>query len=288
MLVDKCLKVNKDIELKQLELNDLETLFNLSKINQKFLLPWFEWASNLSLENSKIFIEDSIKKNSEDIGCDLGIFYKNKLVGVIALINYNNETDEIEIAYWLSNDYNGKGIITNSCKRLEDYCFNELNFDKIYIIAFAENVPSRTIPEKLGFKIVNADKDATEINHKKSYYIYYLKTQSEYKSNFWHYLENMIHNSEIVLDSKVGEFDKYLNITVPVDFGHLKNDWAVQDQIDIFVGSSDNNDLESIICTLDLYNKFTDLKILYKCTIEEKNTIFSILNQKDGVLLINK
>lgn len=288
MLVDKCLVVNKDIELKQLELKDLEILFNLTVKNQKFLLPWFDWASDLSIRNSQTFIENSIEKNLKGIGCDLGIFYKNELVGVIALINYNNETDEIEIAYWLSQDFNGKGIITNSCRRLENYCFNELNFDKVYIIAFAENLPSRTIPEKLGFKIVNADKNATEINHKKSYYIYYLKTQSEYKSNFWIYLENIIHNSEIVLDSKTGEFDKYLDMVVPVDFGHLKNDWAIQDQIDIFIGSSSNNNLESIICTLDLNNKFTDLKVLYKCTIEEKNIIFSILNQKDGVLLINK
>lgn len=288
MLVDKCLVVNKDIELKQLELKDLEILFNLTVKNQKFLLPWFDWASDLSIRNSQTFIENSIEKNLKGIGCDLGIFYKNELVGVIALINYNNETDEIEIAYWLSQDFNGKGIITNSCRKLENYCFNELNFDKVYIIAFAENLPSRTIPEKLGFKIVNADKNATEINHKKSYYIYYLKTQSEYKSNFWIYLENIIHNSEIVLDSKTGEFDKYLDMVVPVDFGHLKNDWAIQDQIDIFIGSSSNNNLKSIICTLDLNNKFTDLKVLYKCTIEEKNIIFSILNQKDGVLLINK
>lgn len=288
MLVDKSLKVNKDIKLKQLQLDNLEILYNLTIKNRKFLLPWFEWASDLSIQNSKKFIEESLKRNINEIGCDLGIFYKNELIGVIGLINYNNETDEIEIAYWLSKDYNGKGIITNSCKRLEDYCFNKLNFDKIYIIAFAENLPSRVIPEKLGFKIVNADKNATKINNKKSYYIYYLKTQSEYKSNFWNYLENILHNSEIILDSKAGKFDKYLNTIVPVNFGHLKNDWALQNQIDIFVGTSKSINLESIICTLDPLNKFTDLKILYKCTIEEKNAIFSALNQKDGVLLINK
>lgn len=288
MLVDEFLKVDSDIELRQLELSNLNKLFKITKENQEFLLPWFKWAADISIDNSRNFIKSSLRKNKLEIGCDLGIFYKDELVGVIALINYNNKTDEIEIAYWLSNKFNGKGIITKSCRKLESYCFNKLNFDKIYIIAFAENLASRAIPEKLGFKIVNADKEATTINNKKSYYIYYLKTQSEYKSNFWYYLENVLHTSEIILDSKAGEFNKYLDINVPVDFGYLKNDWNENNQIDIFIGSSRDTALESIICTLDLQHKFTDLKVLYKCTFEEKNTIFSILNNKEGVLLINK
>ncbi len=289
MLVDGCIVVDNEIILKQLSNDDAEELIKLTEKNIDFLLPWFEWASNVSIETTKTFIKRSYSKNRKRKGCDLGIYYKGKLVGVIALMNYNKKISvEAEIAYWLSKDYNGKGIMTRVCKKIEEFCFTKLNFDTLYIIAFAENKSSRTIPEKLGFDIVDADMDPTIINNKKSYYIYYSKTQSEYKSNFWNYLLLMFNKSKIVIDTKQGEFSDYLNIVCPVDFGHLENDWDEEDQIDIFIGSDkDEMEIKSIICTMDFKNKFSDIKILYACTKEETNKIFSLLSEKEGVLLID-
>lgn len=289
MLVDGCIIVDNDLILKQLEMEDSEELFRLTEQNKEYLLPWFDWASDLSLENTKDFIKKSLEKNVNRKGCDLGIFYNCSLVGIIALMNYDKEiTVEAEIAYWLSKDKNGKGIMTRVCKKLEEYCFTKLNFDTLYIIAFAENKASRNIPEKLGFDIVDADLDPTLINNKKSYYIYYSKTQSEYKSNFWNYLLLMFTRSKIVIDTQKGEYSSYLNIVCPVDFGYLKNDWDEKDQIDVFIGTDEcEKGIKSIICTVNFSKKFSDIKILYNCTIEETNKIFSLLSEKEGVLLVN-
>ena len=38
---------------------------------------------------------------------------------------------------------------------------------------------------------------------------------------------------------------------------------------------------------MDFKNKFSDIKILYGCTIEERNKIFSLLSEKEGVLLVD-
>lgn len=288
VLVDGCIIVDDEILLKQLEIEDSEEVFKLTEENKEYLLPWFEWASNLELEKTQDFIKKSCKKNQNREGCDLGIYYNGKLVGVIALMNYDKEiTTEAEIAYWLAKSYNGKGIMRRVCKRMEDYCFTSLKFNTLYIIAFAENKASRTIPEKLGFDIVDADIEPTLINNKKSYYIYYSKTQSEYKANFWNYLALLLNRSEIIIDSKKGEYSKYLNIVCPVDLGYLKNNWDEKDQIDVFIGSKkDTAIIDSIICTVDFKNKFSDIKILYGCTPEEKNEIFSLLSEKEGVLLV--
>ncbi|MDR1498979.1 MAG: GNAT family N-acetyltransferase, partial [Rickettsiales bacterium] len=154
--------IDDEILLKQLEANDCEELFKLTEKNAEYLVPWFGWASNISLENTKRFIKKSRKKNIKRKGCDLGIYYKNELVGVIALMNYDKKiTVEAEIAYWLSKDHGGKGIMTRVCRKVEEYCFTKLNFDTLYILAFAENKASRNIPEKLGFDIVDADMDPT-------------------------------------------------------------------------------------------------------------------------------
>lgn len=289
MLVDGCIIVDCEIILKQLEEGDSEELFQLTEKNKEFLLPWFDWASDISQERTKEFIEKSIEKNKKRKGCDFGIYYNCKLVGVVGLVNLDKEIMvEAEMSYWLSREHNGKGIITKVCKKLEDYCFTKLNFDTLYIIAFAENKASRTIPEKLGFSIVDADIDPTTINQKNSYYIYYSKSQSEYKSNFWHYLTLMFNRSKIVIDTKVGQYSDYLNITCPVDFGHLENDWDEDDQVDIFIGTEKcEREIKAIICTMDFKNKFSDIKILYGCTTEETNHIFSALSEKEGVLLVD-
>lgn len=292
MLVDGCIVVDDEILLKQLESEDADELFKLTEQNREYLLPWFEWASDLALEKTEDFVKKSYNKNLNREGCDLGIYYNGKLVGIISLSAYDNSIStietEAEISYWLSKDYNGKGIMRRVCKKMEDYCFTKLNFDTLYIIAFTENKASRTIPEKLGFNIVDADIDPTLINDKKSYYIYYSKSQSEYKSNFWNYLTLLFNKSNIIIDSKKGEFNEYLNIFCPVDFGYLKNDWDEEDQIDIFIGSKPNQAIvESIICTVSFKKKFSDIKILYGCTTEEKNNIFSLLSEKEGVLLVD-
>ncbi|MDR0423655.1 MAG: GNAT family N-acetyltransferase [Rickettsiales bacterium] len=287
MLIGRKVVVDSKIYLEQLDESDAESFFNLTTRNIGVLINWFEWATELSLEKSKKFIENSYWKNEKNKGCDLGIYYENNLIGVIAIITYKNTiTKGAEIAYWLSKDMGGKGIMTKVVKKVEEYCFTKLNFDKLFICAFPENIPSRKIPEKLNYTLIDADIDSTEINNKRSYYLYYVKNQSEYKSNFWNYLKVLIRNSDLIIDSKKGEFNGSLQLINPVDFGYFKNDWDEQDQMDCFVGSEKKYGFTHILCVIDFKNKLSDIKILYNCSVEEKNLIFTTLSKKEGVLLV--
>ena len=45
--------------------------------------------------------------------------------------------------------------------------------------------------------------------------------------------------------------------------------------------------IKAIICTMDFKNKFSDIKILYGCTPEEINKTFSLLSEREGVLLVD-
>ncbi|MDR3289679.1 MAG: GNAT family N-acetyltransferase [Rickettsiales bacterium] len=287
MLVDGQLVVDEKIYLKQLAEEETETFFNLTIKNIGILIQWFEWATDLSLEKSKKFIQNSCYKNKRKKGCDLGIYYEEKLVGVIALMTYNDvATKGAELAYWISKDMGGKGIMTKCVKKIEEYCFTKLNLDKLFILALAENIPSRKIPENLDYTLVDADIEMTEINYRKSVYLYYVKTQTEYKSNFWNYLDVLVKESTLIIDGKKGEYNKSLNIVNPVDFGFFNNDWDDYDQIDVFVGSAGKKYIDHVICAIDFKNKLCDIKVLYGCTIEEKNLVFSTLSKVEGVLIV--
>ena len=51
----------------------------------------------------------------------------------------------------MDSDYQGQGIITQSCKRLIEYGFNALNLNRIEISCAAGNIKSRAIAKRLGF-----------------------------------------------------------------------------------------------------------------------------------------
>jgi len=64
------------------------------------------------------------------------------------------------IGYWLAEAYQGKGLMTTSCKALIDYGFGVLNLNRLVIACATENKPSRAIPKRLGFFHEGATRDA--------------------------------------------------------------------------------------------------------------------------------
>ena len=105
---------------------------------------------NESLEIIKtIFNNDSIfaielKSNKKVIGC---IGYHNKDNSNLK----NLKDDEIEIGYWVSEDYWNKGICTEALKKLIKYCFEIKKYNVIWGTCFYDNLASGKVLEKCGF-----------------------------------------------------------------------------------------------------------------------------------------
>lgn len=284
------IKVNDQITLKQLRKKDATKLFAISKANQEELKKWLSWASDITLKNTKQFIEESLEKFKRKKSSDFGIFYKKELVGLISLIHYNLATKEVGLNYWLSKDYSGKGIITKSCGVLIDYCFNKLNFEEVFIEFFPDNKKSHAVAERLGFELDEFTTKARIINDKRSFYICYSLRKEDYKNNFWNNLDKILKKSKIIIDYKKGErFNGHKNITCPVNFGHLESDWKDDEQLDILMGSDkETKEIDTILCTMDMVNKVSDIKILYQCTEKEKKKLFEIYNKLQGSILVEK
>lgn len=147
------LPINQDIHLKLLMPKDAEVLVSALKENQDHLKQWLIWAVDLpSISDYQTKIIPSwLQKLADNNGFEVGIFFNNTLVGMIGLhyIDWRNKTTEI--GYWVSEAYQGKGIITTTVSKLTDYCFDELQLNRITIRAAAENKKSCAIPIRLGF-----------------------------------------------------------------------------------------------------------------------------------------
>ena len=77
--------------------------------------------------------------------------YNGELAGTVGF-GIPNRDNVIEVGYWLRQDLQGKGIMTRSVEAVITMLFVEVGMHRVTIRAATTNLPSRGIPERLGFK----------------------------------------------------------------------------------------------------------------------------------------
>jgi inorganic pyrophosphatase len=97
---------------------------------------------------------------------------------------------------------------------------------------------------------------------------------------FWAYLQRLVDTSEIEIDRPKGStHPRYLKGTHPVSYGFLKDTTAMdKGGVDIWVGTLGEMKVVGALCTVDLYKRDTELKILLDCTEEEIQSIIEYIN----------
>jgi len=69
-----------------------------------------------------------------------------------------------ELGYWLSEEYWGKGIITEAIKRICEIAFKKFDIQRIFAEPFATNIGSRRVLEKSGFELEGIMKNSVYKN----------------------------------------------------------------------------------------------------------------------------
>jgi ribosomal-protein-serine acetyltransferase len=141
-------------ELRSFSDENAEELFAVVKKNYEHLRPFLQWVTpDFSIETAREFIERTNVGFAENKNPSYGIFYDEKIVGVIGFVNFSRQNRRIEIGYWIDKDCEGRGFIGKSCKALINYVFDELEINRVEIHCSTENTRSWAIPERLGFTL---------------------------------------------------------------------------------------------------------------------------------------
>ncbi len=148
------LKVRDGIELRLVAEKDAEEILEIIRRNYEHLRPFLHWVTeDYSLESAQEFVRQAQKAAAENTSRTFGIFQNEKIVGVISFVKLNWNSRRAEIGYWIDKNYEGKGIVAESCEILINYAFEELDMNRIEIRCATENTRSRRIPERLNFKL---------------------------------------------------------------------------------------------------------------------------------------
>lgn len=75
----------------------------------------------------------------------------NCLIGYVCVKNIIPHILKAELAYFIDEAYQGKGIVSRAVAEVITYCFDALNYNKLYICTHPENFGSQRVAVKNGF-----------------------------------------------------------------------------------------------------------------------------------------
>lgn len=153
------IKVSEAITLQLMDRHHAKEMFAVVQNNKEFLKQWLSWPKCVKTEKDSLKkILDDQKKFGENTALELGIFKNGKFIGRIGF--HWIKDIQAEIGYWLDLNETGSGIMTESCKALIRYTFQETNIHRIIIRMDVENIPSKKIPERLGFTCEGIERES--------------------------------------------------------------------------------------------------------------------------------
>ena len=140
----------KRCTIRNCRLSDAESLAkhannrNVSiKLRDRFPYPY-------TIEDAKRFLERVVaKQDLEEIFCiDIG----GALVGTIGL-HRGEDVHRLtaEMGYWLSEEFWGKGIMSEVVPAFVDYCFENFSLTRMFATTYVTNPASSRVLEKAGF-----------------------------------------------------------------------------------------------------------------------------------------
>jgi ribosomal-protein-serine acetyltransferase len=148
------IQINEQLLLRAFEVDEFQQLFDAIHASRQHLTPWLNWvAKTTRAEHSLEFIQQAQQQRHNQEALALGIFLNNTIIGGVGMHDWNQQTGVAQIGYWISKDYEGKGIVKASVRGLVAYLFGTIGLNKIEIHFVPANKRSAVIAEQLGFRV---------------------------------------------------------------------------------------------------------------------------------------
>lgn len=147
-------KIDEEVALRRFREDDAAAVFETVHRNSEHLTEFMHWMSpDYSIESAKEFIERAVAPVTKSGSLGFGIFRKERLIGSIGFVYFDEKAGKTEIGYWIDQEEQGKGIVSKACRTLINWVFDEFDFNRIEIRCSAQNKRSAAIPERFGFKL---------------------------------------------------------------------------------------------------------------------------------------
>lgn len=145
----------KEIHIRPIGNDDYLQLHNMIERNRQRLLTYFPKTTNAitGIDSAKKFIKLKLQQaqNKQQFFYAVELISKAQIIGAIILKNIDWSVPKGELAYFIDEEYEGKGYISYCVKWLAEYAFNDLKMEKLYIKINPQNMASKKVATKNGF-----------------------------------------------------------------------------------------------------------------------------------------
>jgi ribosomal-protein-alanine N-acetyltransferase len=124
------------------------------------------WLPHTSVDESIRDISDAIARYEKDSWMYLGIEHiaDRKFIGSVGFVAWNRTDRRAELAFALHRKYWNRGIMTEACRAVLQFGWDEMQLHRIEAKCIATNGPSIAILHKLGFVREGLRKEAARID----------------------------------------------------------------------------------------------------------------------------
>lgn len=144
--------INDTTHLTLLNHQHNDALYRLIIQHREYLSNWLMFVNTTQeMEDIQKHCTESIERNRNGLEYAFVIMHNNLLVGRIGIYKIDLKNKIGDIAYWLSPEYQGQGIMIQSCKALIDFAFQKLELNRLEIRCSVDNARSIAVPTKLNF-----------------------------------------------------------------------------------------------------------------------------------------
>lgn len=144
----------KRLTLREWQISDAADLFEYAKAPE--VGPMAGWRPHISVDDSRRIIETNFSK-AEDWAVVLN--ESGKVIGSISLMFLRDISpagstlkNARELGYAMGRDYWGKGYMTEAVRVVLAYAFDVLALDSVEVSHSKDNIRSKRVIEKAGFK----------------------------------------------------------------------------------------------------------------------------------------
>jgi len=153
---DDLIKIETErLIIREYERDDIPKLYEIS--NEENILKWMpDWEGTLE-KRYKWFewLQGSYRTSTkEKAAIVLGVTLKDSgdLIGMIGVGNKEEVDNEIEVGYFVSEKYSGKGYTTEASFQVSRWAIKYFGLEYIMAIVELDNYPSQKVLEKSGYK----------------------------------------------------------------------------------------------------------------------------------------
>ncbi len=142
-------------------------IFAVVDRERSYLREWLPWVDiSTEVEHTLTFIKTSLQQFASNEGLSAGIWQGGEFAGVIGTHKIDWLYRRVEIGYWISQKFQGRGIVTAACRAVIDHAFDEWDLHRVEIHCATGNEKSCAIPRRLGFQFEGMLREAQLLNGK--------------------------------------------------------------------------------------------------------------------------